>query len=85
MDTVEVDERWCLVHATHADANEIARIAKAEAVVGLCPITEANLGDGLFDVPALARRGRPLRRRLRLRWCASPPPTSCARWNTASA
>ena len=54
LDTVEVDDRrWCLVHATHADAGEVARIAKAKATVGLCPITEANLGDGLFDVPAL--------------------------------
>jgi formimidoylglutamate deiminase len=59
MDTVEIDERWCLVHATHADANELARMAKARSVVGLCPITEANLGDGLFDVPAfLAEDGR---------------------------
>lgn len=51
MDTVPVDENWCLVHATHADSGERARIAQAKAVVGLCPITEANLGDGLFDVP----------------------------------
>jgi formiminoglutamate deiminase len=59
MDTVPVDARWCLVHATHADAGEIARIAKASAIAGLCPITEANLGDGLFDVPAfLAQGGR---------------------------
>ena len=59
MDTVEIDERWCLVHATHADANELARMAKARSVVGLCPITEANLGDGLFDVPGfLAGDGR---------------------------
>jgi formimidoylglutamate deiminase len=59
MDTVEVDDHWCLVHATHADAGERARIAKANAVVGLCPITEANLGDGLFDVPDfLAQGGR---------------------------
>ncbi len=56
-DTIPVDERWCLVHATHADANEIARIARAKAIVGLCPITEANLGDGLFDVPALLAAG----------------------------
>jgi formiminoglutamate deiminase len=59
MDTVEVDAHWCLVHATHADADERARIAKAQAVVGLCPVTEANLGDGLFDAPDfLARGGR---------------------------
>ena len=53
MDTVEVDAHWFLIHATHADAGEIARLAKSKATVGLCPITEANLGDGLFDVPAL--------------------------------
>jgi formiminoglutamate deiminase len=59
MDTVEVDAHWCLVHATHADAGERARIARAQAVVGLCPVTEANLGDGLFDAPDfLARGGR---------------------------
>ena len=52
-DTIDVDERWCLVHATHVDPSEIARIVRAKAIVGLCPITEANLGDGLFDVPAL--------------------------------
>ena len=57
LDTVEIDAHWCLVHATHADAAEIARIAKAQAIVGLCPITEANLGDGLFDVPALLAAG----------------------------
>src|SRR5262249_38760 len=60
LDTVESDaRRWCLVHATHADAAELARMAKARATVGLCPVTEANLGDGLFDVPAfLATDGR---------------------------
>ncbi len=57
MDTVEVDRHWCLVHATHADAGERARIATAQAVVGLCPITEANLGDGLFDVPDFLSQG----------------------------
>ncbi|CAN5902402.1 formimidoylglutamate deiminase [soil metagenome] len=52
-------DRWCLVHATHADAGELARMARAQATVGLCPITEANLGDGLFDVPAfLAHEGK---------------------------
>src|SRR5258708_5666211 len=58
LDTVEVDaSRWCLVHATHADAGELARIVKANAVVGLCPITEANLGDGLFDASAFLAQG----------------------------
>jgi len=59
IDTVAIDEHWCLVHATHADAKELARIANAKAVAGLCPITEANLGDGLFDAPSfLAQGGR---------------------------
>ncbi len=48
-DTIDLSERWCLIHATHADAAERALMAKAGAVVGLCPITEANLGDGLFE------------------------------------
>jgi formiminoglutamate deiminase len=43
-----VDENWCLIHATHANRQEIAGIETAGAVAGLCPITEANLGDGIF-------------------------------------
>ncbi|WP_428311446.1 formimidoylglutamate deiminase [Hydrocarboniphaga sp.] len=43
-----VDARWCLVHATHVEADEISGIARAGATVGLCPVTEANLGDGIF-------------------------------------
>ncbi|OYV29032.1 MAG: formimidoylglutamate deiminase, partial [Acidocella sp. 20-61-6] len=43
-----VDRNWCLVHATHANAQERASIALAGAVVGLCAVTEANLGDGIF-------------------------------------
>jgi formiminoglutamate deiminase len=46
--------RWCLIHATHATQDELARIAGAGAVVGLCPVTESNLGDGIF--PAVAYR-----------------------------
>ncbi len=46
----EVDARWCLVHATHIGQAELRRIADSDAVVGLCPITEANLGDGLFPM-----------------------------------
>lgn len=48
-DTVPLSERWCLIHATHADAAERRIMAEAGAVVGLCPVTEANLGDGLFE------------------------------------
>ena len=54
-----VDERWCLVHATHADDAELTGIAGRGAVVGLCPLTEANLGDGIFaGADFLARGGR---------------------------
>ena len=42
------DARWCLVHATHLDSQEIQTIAQQKAVAGLCPSTEANLGDGIF-------------------------------------
>ncbi len=52
-----VDPRWCLVHATHVDDDELQRILASQAVVGLCPITEANLGDGLFPMQAFARAG----------------------------
>ncbi|OOG64809.1 formimidoylglutamate deiminase [Rhodanobacter sp. B04] len=45
-----VDARWCLVHATHLTDAETARIARSGAVAGLCPTTEANLGDGLFPL-----------------------------------
>lgn len=48
LDAVPVDARWTLVHATHVEPDEVAGIAASGAVAGLCPITEANLGDGLF-------------------------------------
>ena len=51
-DHFEVDARWCLVHATHVDPGELGLIARSGAVAGLCPITEANLGDGLFPARA---------------------------------
>ncbi len=43
-----VDEHWCLVHATHADERELEQIVATGAVVGLCPMTESSLGDGIF-------------------------------------
>ena len=58
-DNVEVDQRWCLVHATHANAHEVQRMAQSKAVAGLCLTTEANLGDGIFPaVDYLAQGGR---------------------------
>jgi formimidoylglutamate deiminase len=49
-DHAQVDARWCLVHATHLTDAETAQIAHSGAVAGLCPSTEANLGDGLFPL-----------------------------------
>ena len=54
-----VDRRWCLVHSTHLDAAETRELALSGAVAGLCPTTEANLGDGIFPLPDyLAAGGR---------------------------
>jgi formimidoylglutamate deiminase len=59
LDHAGVDERWCLVHATHMTPDETRRLAASGAVAGLCPITEADLGDGLFPAPEyLAAGGR---------------------------
>jgi formimidoylglutamate deiminase len=57
LDTGLVDKHWCLVHATHVDGQEMAAAAKSGAVAGLCPITEANLGDGIFPAQAYAAEG----------------------------
>ena len=54
-----VDSRWCLVHATHLTEVETGALAASDAIAGLCPTTEANLGDGLFPLaPYLAAGGR---------------------------
>ena len=47
---VDVDARWCLVHATHLDTQERRALARSGAIAGLCPTTEANLGDGVFGL-----------------------------------
>lgn len=55
----DVDRRWCLIHATHMTAGETAALAATGATAGLCPITEASLGDGIFPGPDfLAAGGR---------------------------
>jgi formimidoylglutamate deiminase len=51
LDHAGLDQRWCLIHATHLTDAETDALAASGAVAGLCPITEANLGDGIF--PAL--------------------------------
>ena len=48
LDHAAVDQRWCLIHATHLTDDEADRLAASGAVAGLCPVTEANLGDGVF-------------------------------------
>jgi formiminoglutamate deiminase len=59
LDHAGANAQWCLVHATHMTAEETARLARSNAVAGLCPITEANLGDGIFPAPDfLAAGGR---------------------------
>jgi formimidoylglutamate deiminase len=49
LDHAGVNSRWCLVHATHAETREISELAASDAVAGLCPLTEASLGDGIFN------------------------------------
>lgn len=57
LDHAEVGANWCLVHATHMTGTETARLAASGAVAGLCPVTEANLGDGVFAAPAYLEAG----------------------------
>ncbi len=57
LDQAAVDARWCLVHATHMVPDEVARLARSGAVAGFCPITEANLGDGIAPAAPLLAAG----------------------------
>ncbi|RMQ47877.1 N-formimino-L-glutamate deiminase [Pseudomonas cichorii] len=58
-ENVAVDQRWCLVHATHAEPDEVTLMAQSGSVAGLCLTTEANLGDGIFPaVDYMAQGGR---------------------------
>ncbi|UXC36619.1 formimidoylglutamate deiminase [Cupriavidus gilardii] len=57
LDHAPVDKRWCLVHATHLDWDERRRLAHSGAVAGICPTTEANLGDGVFDAAPYLEQG----------------------------
>lgn len=59
LDNMSLDARWCLIHATHMMPEETRELGRSGAVAGLCPITEANLGDGIFEAPGfLAAGGR---------------------------
>jgi formimidoylglutamate deiminase len=57
LEHMPVDARWCIVHATHASGEEIAGLARSGAVVGLCPSTEGNLGDGIFALSEYREAG----------------------------
>jgi formiminoglutamate deiminase len=58
-ETVDLSPQWCLIHCTHATPEDLTLIAFAGAVAGLCPVTEANLGDGIFPAAEfLAKGGR---------------------------
>ena len=48
LDNQSPDQRWCVIHATHMTQAETQALARSGAVAGLCPVTEANLGDGIF-------------------------------------
>ena len=59
LENTALDQRWCLIHATHATATELQTLAATGCSIGLCPQTEANLGDGVFALPDwLAMAGR---------------------------
>jgi formiminoglutamate deiminase len=49
LDNANIDQRWCLIHATHMTDDETRRLAQSGAVAGLCPLTEGSLGDGIFN------------------------------------
>ena len=57
LDHLDVDPRWVLIHATHMTEAETKAVAASGAVVGLCPLTEASLGDGIFAAPRLLKAG----------------------------
>ena len=48
LNNADLDEHWCLIHATHINEQERKGIIASNAIAGICPTTEANLGDGIF-------------------------------------
>lgn len=57
LDHTPVDRRWVLIHATHMTPEEAEGVAASGAVIGLCPLTEASLGDGIFEGPQFLDAG----------------------------
>jgi len=57
LENTGLDSRWCVIHATHMNEQEVRALAASRAAAGLCPITEASLGDGIFNGPDYLRAG----------------------------
>jgi formimidoylglutamate deiminase len=57
LEHLPVDDGWCLIHCTHMEPYETKALARSGAVAGLCPVTEANLGDGIFDATHFTTAG----------------------------
>lgn len=57
LDRFEVSSRWCAIHATHMTQAETQKLAESGAIAGLCPTTEANLGDGIFPADHFLKQG----------------------------
>lgn len=57
LDNFSVAQNWCAIHATHMTETETLRLAKSSAIAGLCPTTEANLGDGVFPAVSFLKSG----------------------------
>jgi formimidoylglutamate deiminase len=57
LDNSDADGRWCFIHATHMTDGETIEMARRGVIAGLCPITEANLGDGFFPAPLFMEHG----------------------------
>jgi formimidoylglutamate deiminase len=65
-DKVEIDRRWCLIHATHVTPDEVHMMATAKPWSACVPTTEANLGDGIFPAQEFLARNGAFRHRLGL-------------------
>ena len=83
LDNAAVNERWCLIHATHMTPAEITRLAASGAVAGFCPVTEANLGDGIAPAASLLAAGG-CSASARIRMCRSACAMNCGSSNTRS-
>jgi len=57
LENFKLEDNWCLIHATHLSEQEISDLAASDSVVGICPLTEANLGDGIFPTESFTSKG----------------------------